>query len=109
MVFTRSGGAVDAYLWLRFRRDHDSGIDLYRAARQLGAPGRRAVGNGAGIRVIPGAVYGQLWGRHQGIWWNGLISTSIHFAHSTLRTSSFLQVIPQLNYYKLLGYLLLVF
>ena len=56
MVFTRSGGAVDAYLWLRFRRDHDSGIDLYRAARQLGASGRRAVGNGAGGGLSAGRL-----------------------------------------------------
>lgn len=58
---------------------------------------------------IPGAVYGQLWGRHQGIWWNGLISTSIHFAHSTLRTSSFLLATPLRNCYKLQGYLRRVF
>lgn len=43
---------MDDYLWLRFRRDHDSGIDLYRAARQLGAPGRRAVGNGAAVGYL---------------------------------------------------------
>lgn len=48
-------------------------------------------------------------GRHQGIWWNGLISTSIHFAHSTLRTSSFLLATPLRNCYKLQGYLRRVF
>jgi CP family cyanate transporter-like MFS transporter len=35
VVLAGTGGSLDAYLWFRFGGDHDSGVDVYRPARQL--------------------------------------------------------------------------